>query len=85
MNKNCTSSTSRDLDISLEVLDQWESDLDQFSAEIMQRLSQLAGKRIERPSPSDRHDHSGASERDGENSGSDDQAELLRSLRELTQ
>ncbi len=39
--------TDDDLELSLETLDQWETELDQFAAGIMKRLSQASGKTID--------------------------------------
>ncbi|QDV47875.1 hypothetical protein Enr13x_77870 [Stieleria neptunia] len=39
--------TDDDSELSLETLDQWETELDQFAAGIMKRLSEASGKTID--------------------------------------
>ena len=47
MSRETNAAIDDDLDLSLDTLDQWESELDQFAAEIMQRLSNLSGNPID--------------------------------------
>ena len=47
MTKGHPSTADDDLELSLETLDQWETELDEFAAGIMQRLSSLSGRPID--------------------------------------
>lgn len=83
MHKGHESSSDDDLELSLETLDQWETELDQFAAGIMQRLSQITGKAI---------DTSGIlpdSQRQGQHHHDDvddpEAMQLLQTLRDMTQ
>lgn len=75
-----------DEDLSLDTLDQWETELDQFAAGIMQRLSRIAGSKVDISGlvpQSQTEDLTDDPTEDG--SGDNNQAmQLLQSLREMT-
>ncbi|WP_182865519.1 hypothetical protein [Stieleria mannarensis] len=83
-------STNDDFELSLETLDQWETELDQFAAGIMKRLSDASGKTIDVSGLIPQHqpaDQNRAANQDGalqadENS---EALRLLKSLRDMSQ
>ncbi|MCS7469306.1 hypothetical protein NZK35_21865 [Stieleria sp. ICT_E10.1] len=83
--------TDDDLDLSLETLDQWETELDQFAAGIMKRLSQASGKTIDvsRLIPQSQQaaaPRAAAPQTDPVDADDEHEAmQLLKSLREMTQ
>ena len=94
MNKGPATSADDDLELSLETLDQWETDLDQFAASIMQRLSNITGEAIDTsglipdPPTEPKYDPSADhSDQDSTDQASDDPdaLQLLQTLREMTQ
>lgn len=74
------------LDLSLETLDQWETELDQFAAGIMQRLETLTGKEIDMrglvpQSQVGRFESDAASDADDDSEA----MQVLKTLQDLTQ
>lgn len=86
MNKETHPPTNDELDLSLETLDQWEAELDQFAAGIRQRLAKLTGKQFDtsglmpHKQPSETNDTSESSVYDNSEA-----LQLLQSIREMTQ
>lgn len=86
MSRETNSLTNDELDLTLETLDQWESELDQFAAGIMQRLSNLTGNKVDTSGliPHKQVDVSVDPNRAVEHDNSE-ALKLLQSIRELTQ
>ena len=75
-----------DLELSLETLDQWETELDQFAATIMKRLSSVTGKSVDMRGlipQSQQVSADGREPMDDANGG--EAMQLLRALRNMTQ
>ncbi|QDV88623.1 hypothetical protein [Planctomycetes bacterium TBK1r] len=94
MPQNPQFTTDDDLDLSLETLDQWETELDQFAAGIMKRLSQASGKTIDVSGLIPQSQLAAAPQAAAtladpvDTDDTDDESEamqLLKSLREMTQ
>ncbi|MDV6028586.1 MAG: hypothetical protein F9B45_00445 [Phycisphaera sp. RhM] len=96
MTQNPQFTTDDDLDLSLETLDQWETELDQFAAEIMKRLSQASGTTIDvsglipqsqlAAAPQAAATLAAATQADPVDTDDESEAmQLLKSLREMTQ
>jgi hypothetical protein len=86
MKKETRSPTNDELDLSLETLDQWEDELDQFAAGIRQRLAKLTGNKIDTSGlmPYKQPDHTDDSDENAVYDNSE-ALQLLQSIRELTQ
>ena len=89
MNKVPGSAVDDDLELSLETLDQWETELDRFAAGIMQRLGDLKGSQIDTTGliPQGRVqdvNHADTANLAAHNDNPE-AMQLLQSLRELTQ
>lgn len=83
MNRSPDLLPDEDEELSLDTLDQWETELDQFAAGIMQRLSRIAGSQLD---VGGLVPHSGIDDQTDSGPNDDTQAmQLLQSLRELTQ
>ncbi len=83
MNKGPHAPAEDDLELSLDTLDQWETELDQFAAGIMQRLSFITGKAVDTtgliPQSSS---HAQSDPADGDDQ---DAEQILQTLRDMTQ
>ncbi|MCA9138370.1 MAG: hypothetical protein KDB00_16480 [Planctomycetales bacterium] len=82
MNRDTDQSAEGGDELSLEILDQWETELDQFAAGVMQRLSRIAGSDapVRGLAPKTQTD-------DLTDNGYDDNSQaiqVLQSLREMT-
>jgi len=75
-----------DLDLSLETLDQWESELDQFAAGVMRRLSNLTGKAVDMRGLVPQSEQELVNDQGARDTDDGSEAmQVLKSLRELTQ
>ena len=78
--------TDDDLELSLETLDQWETELDQFAAGIMKRLSQASGKTIDVSGLIPQSQQAAAQQADPIDTDDESEAmQLLKSLRDISQ
>ena len=74
-----------DLDLSLETLDEWESELDQFAVGVSRRLSQLSGHALSSLTV-DKSDDTSSEVLEGLGDVDDpDTQNLIQSIRELRQ
>lgn len=86
MNRDTANLDGHELELTLETLDQWETELDEFAAGIMQRLSQISGKTIDTSALIPNNQSYSAEIQEPDHADDDSEAmQLLQSLREMTQ
>ena len=87
MSKGHQPTADDDLELTLETLDHWETELDEFAAGIMQRLSGVSGRPIDTSElipPGDFHGSNAESPAE-EVHEEQEAMQLLQTLRDMTQ